>query len=278
MDDWQRQPDRSAAVFEHILYEVEAPVATITLNRPAQLNAWTARMGQEVRKAVQLATADADVVGIVLTGAGRGFCAGADVEALAGHVPDSDGRLALPTEKDGYEFLLRCPKPILAAINGPAAGLAVPVVLHCDLRFMADDALITTAFAQRGLVAEWAIGWLLTRLAGPGVAMDVLLSSRRIDGKEAARMGLVNASLPAERLLPHAREYIQRLADLCSPTSLAIMKAQVWGDLERTYAESLSHGVRLMHDSFQRPDFREGVNSYVERRPPVFARITEAPQ
>ena len=122
-----------------------------------------------------------------------------------------------------------------------------------------------------------AIGWLLTRLAGPGVAMDALLSSRRIDGVEAARLGLVNASMPADRLLPHAREYVQRLADRCSPTSLAIMKAQVWGDLERTYAESLSLGVRLMHDSFQRPDFREGVNSYVERRPPAFARITEAP-
>ena len=264
-------------MFEHILYEVEAPVATITLNRPAQLNAWTALMGQEVREAVRLATADAEVVGIVLTGAGRGFCAGADVGALAGHVPDGDAPAALPTEKDGYEFLLRCPKPIVAAINGPAAGLAVPVILHCDLRFIADDAIITTAFAQRGLVAEWAIGWMLTRLAGPGVAMDALLSSRRINGVEAARLGLVNASMPAERLLPHARDYIQQCADRCSPTSLAIMKAQVWGDLERTYAESLSLGVRLMHDSFQRPDFREGVNSYVERRPPVFARIIEPP-
>jgi enoyl-CoA hydratase/carnithine racemase len=234
-------------------------------------------MGREVREAVRLATADLNVVGIILTGAGRGFCAGADMSALAGHVPDGGVPTARPTEKDGYEFLLRCPKPIVAAINGPAAGLAVPVVLHCDLRFMADDAILTTAFAQRGLVAEWAIGWLLTRLAGPGVAMDALLSSRRINGSEAARLGLVNASMPADQVLPHAREYIQQLANRCSPTSIAIMKAQVWGDLERTYAESLSSGVRLMHDSFQRPDFREGVESYVEGRPPAFARITEAP-
>jgi enoyl-CoA hydratase/carnithine racemase len=268
---------RSAEVFQHIVYEVEAPVATITLNRPAQLNAWTALMGQEVREAIRLATADADVVGIILTGAGRGFCAGADVSTLAGHVPDGEASPALPTEKDGYEFLMRCPKPIIAAINGPAAGLAVPVVLHCDLRFIADDAIMTTAFAQRGLVAEWGIGWLLSRLAGPGVAMDALLSSRRIDGVEAARLGLVNASMPAERLLPHARDYIRQLADRCSPTSIAIMKAQVWGDLERTYAESLSLGVRLMHESFQRPDFREGVSSYVERRPPAFPRLTEPP-
>jgi enoyl-CoA hydratase/carnithine racemase len=264
-------------VFEHILYEVEGPVATITLNRPAHLNAWTALMGQEVREAVRRATADSGVVGIVLTGAGRGFCAGADMGALADHVPNGDHPAALPTEEDGYEFLLRCPKPIVAAINGPAAGLAVPVVLHCDLRFMADDAIITTAFAQRGLVAEWAIAWLLTRLAGPGVAMDALISSRRIGAAEAARLGLVNASMPAERLLPYAREYIQQLADRCSPTSIAIMKSQVWGDLERTYAQSLSLGVRLMHDSFNRPDFREGVNSYVERRPPAFPRITESP-
>jgi enoyl-CoA hydratase/carnithine racemase len=264
-------------VFEHIVYEVEGPVATITLNRPAELNAWTTLMGQEVREALRQGTADANVVGIILTGAGRGFCAGADMSALAGHVPDGDEPAALPTAQDGYEFLIRCPKPIVAAINGPAAGMAVAVILHCDLRFMADEAIITTAFAQRGLVAEWGIGWLLTRLAGPGVAMDALLSSRRIDGVEAARLGLVNASVPAERLMPHAREYIQQLAARCSPTSLAIMKAQVWGDLERTYAESLSLGVRLMHDSFQRPDFREGVSSYVERRPPAFARITQSP-
>jgi enoyl-CoA hydratase/carnithine racemase len=264
-------------VFEQILYEVDGPVATITLNRPTQLNAWTPLMGQEVREALRLATADANVVGIVLTGAGRGFCAGADMEALASLVPGGDGPPRRPTEEDGYQFLIRCPKPIIAAINGPAAGLAVPVALHCDLRFMADDAILTTTFAQRGLVAEWGIGWLLTRLAGPGVAMDALLSARRIDGVEAARLGLVNASLPAERLLPHARAYIQQLADRCSPTSMAIMKAQVWGDLERTYAESLSTGVQLMHASFQRPDFQEGVESFVERRAPAFVRITEAP-
>jgi enoyl-CoA hydratase/carnithine racemase len=264
-------------VFDDILYEVDPPVATITLNRPAQLNAWTATMADEVRAAVQAATADADVVGIVLTGAGRGFCAGADMSTLQGIVPVDGDVQYEPTGPVGFEFLMRCPKPIVAAINGPAAGMAVPIVLHCDLRFMADDAILTTAFAQRGLIAEWGIGWLLTRLAGPGVAMDALLSSRRIDGTEAARLGLVNASMPAEQLLPHARAYIQQMAERCSPTSLAIMKAQVWGDLERTYAESMAVGLRLMRESFDRPDFAEGVRSYVERRPPAFPRVTEAP-
>lgn len=274
-------------MYDEILYEVDAPVATITLNRPERLNAWTPHMGDEVRHAVAAATADADVVGIVLTGAGRGFCAGADLRVLAdigdgapgagaeGLDADLAVELAVPPELEGtYGYLLACPKPIIAAINGPIAGMAVPIALHCDVRYMAEDAVLMTAFAERGLIAEWAIGWLLTRLAGPAVAMDLLLSSRKVDGTEAARLGLVNEALPRDQVVDRARAWITDAAARCSPASLAIMKQQVWADLHRSYAESAAESFRLMLESFRRPDFDEGVQSFLERRPPTFARLT----
>jgi enoyl-CoA hydratase/carnithine racemase len=168
--------------YEEIIYEVDDPVATITLNRPQALNAWTDRMGLEVRHAVAAAETDPRVVGIVITGAGRGFCAGADMNRLSAVSAGSYAPEALPDDlvsEPGdpsfgddlrlgtHTYLLSVPKPVIAAINGPVAGMAVPIVLACDLRFMATDAVLVTAFAQRGLVAEWGISWLLPRLVGP---------------------------------------------------------------------------------------------------------------
>lgn len=274
-------------MYDQIRYEVDDPVATITLDRPDKLNSWTPRMGTEVRHAVARAAADPAVVGIVLTGAGRGFCAGADMDALTdlteggAFVDDVPDALRLPAGGDevpaelrgDYGYLLACPKPIVAAINGAVAGMAVPIALHCDLRFMAEDAVLLTAFSQRGLVAEWASSWLLPRLAGPAVAMDLLLSSRRITGEEAARLGLVNAALPSAEVVPAARRWIEEVAERCSPASLAIMKRQVWADFHRSYAEGAAEAYRLMLDSFGRPDFREGVQSFLQKRPPAFDRL-----
>jgi enoyl-CoA hydratase/carnithine racemase len=273
--------------YSQIKYEVTDPVATITLDRPEALNAWTNRMGVEVRHAVHEAAKDPAVVGIVITGEGRAFCAGADMNTLSS-ISDGSGAFddgtpdellvsdPLPTGEDfggEYTYLLAVPKPVIAAINGPIAGMAVPIALCCDLRFMASDAVLLTAFAQRGLIAEWGLSWLLPRLVGPAVALDVTLSSRRVSGEECAALGIVNAHMPADEVLAHSRRYIEDLAARCSPTSLAIMKRQVYEQLHPGLGEAEREAQRLMVESFGRPDFAEGVQSFLEKRPPRFARL-----
>ena len=276
-------------MFDQIIYEVDDPVATITLTRPEALNAWTGTMSRELREAVRRAEADPAVVGIVVTGAGRGFCAGADLDVLSDLSAGGSGSDLPDTASEGpatprgddfagtYTFLMATPKPVIAAINGPVAGMALPLVLCCDLRFMAESAVVVSAFAQRGLIAEWGLSWLLPRLVGPGAALDILFSSRRIDGPEAASLGLVNRCLPDDELLPHCRDYVEHLARSCSPTSLAIMKRQVVEQLHRGLGEAEHESQRLMLESFGRPDFAEGVRSFQERRDPRFARLTGPP-
>jgi enoyl-CoA hydratase/carnithine racemase len=281
--------------YEQIRYEVSDPVATITLDRPEALNAWTTRMGAEVRHAVGRASVDPAVVGIVITGAGRGFCAGADLNMLTtisgggteagraelagapAELAEDDAAAAAadrPADLDGeYTYLMACPKPVVAAINGPIAGMAVPIALSCDLRFMAEDAPLLTAFAERGLVAEWGLSWLLPRLVGPGAALDLLFSSRRVTGREAAELGLVNAALPAGEVLAHSVAYVEDLARRCSPTSLSIMKRQVYAQLHAGLGPAEQEARRLMLASFGRPDFAEGVAAFLQKRPPSFGRL-----
>jgi enoyl-CoA hydratase/carnithine racemase len=269
-------------VYDDIIYDVDDPVATITLNRPDALNAWTDRMDGEIRDAVGRAVADSAVVGIVVTGAGRGFCAGADMsmlteivelgeEAIAGEEPawgestgDFDGRLT---------YLMAIDKPVIAAVRGPVAGMGFPFALACDLRIVTPDALFLTAFAQRGLIAEWGLGWLLPQLVGPSVALDLLFSSRRVGGEEALRIGLANHLVPSDDLLPFCRRYIEQLAATCSPTSIAVMKRQVYLHYHRGLGDAERESQRLMLESFARPDFGEGVGSFLEKRPPRFGRL-----
>ncbi|MBA3288541.1 MAG: enoyl-CoA hydratase/isomerase family protein [Acidimicrobiia bacterium] len=275
--------------YEQILFEVDDPVATITLNRPDSLNAWTDIMAEEVRDAVGRAATDPAVVGIVLTGAGRGFCAGADMKLLSGLSSGSGAaeRLTTPRQESvdptgsatssdfagTYTYLLAVPKPIIGAINGPVAGMGVPIVLGCDVRFMNTDTVLTTSFAQRGLVAEWGLSWLLTRLVGPANALDLLYTARKIRGDEAARIGLVNRALPADEVVPAAQEYVRQLARTSSPTSMSIMKRQVYEQLHAGLGAAERESVRLMGESFTRPDFAEGVASYLEKRDPDFPRL-----
>jgi enoyl-CoA hydratase/carnithine racemase len=274
--------------YQEIRYEVTDPVATITLNRPEVLNAWTDRMGFEVRHAVSMAEADPRVVGIVITGAGRGFCAGADMNRLsaissgdrsaetpAGDLMSDPGDPAFGEDLHlgTYTYLMSVPKPVIAAINGPVAGMGVPIVLACDLRFMAEDAILMTAFAQRGLIAEWGISWMLPRLAGSAVALDLLFSSRKVSGTEAAALRVVNAALPRAEVLPHAQQYVRDLAATSSPASMAIMKRQVYQQMHAGLLAAEREARGLMMESFGRHDFREGVSSFIERRAPRFERL-----
>jgi enoyl-CoA hydratase/carnithine racemase len=273
-------------MYEQILYAVEDPVATLTLNRPEQLNAWTNRMAAEVRHALARAEADRNVVVIVVTGAGRGFCAGADLTQLK-DISEGRREVSVPPElaadpgdpavgesfRGTYTYLMSIRKPVVAAINGPCAGMAVPIALCCDLRFASDRALFTTAFSRRGLVAEWGISWLLPRLVGPAHALDLLFSARKVDAAEAERIGLVNRTLPHAELLPATRAWAEEVAAHCSPASLRIMKRQVWQHLTESLGAAERESIQLMLESFDRPDFREGVMSFLEKRAPRFERL-----
>ena len=273
-------------MYEQIRYEVADPMATITLNRPQALNAWTDRMASEVKHAIARAESDPNAVAIVITGEGRGFCAGADLNDLK-DISEGERDAGVPAGLDAdpgdpslgedfrgtYTYLLSVRKPVIAAINGAAAGMAVPIALCCDLRFASEKALFTLAFSKRGLIAEWGSAWLLPRLVGPSHALDLLWSSRKVDAQEALRIGLVNRVLPHDELMPAVRKYAADLAAECSPTSLAIMKRQVWQQMTRELGPSEKEAVKLMIESFDRPDFREGVMSFLEKRPPKFRRI-----
>lgn len=269
--------------YEQIIYEVDEPVATITLNRPDSLNAWTNSMDAEIRDAMSRAEADPSVVGIIVTGAGRAFCAGADMKVLSALSSGGSGDgiadervddAVAPGDFDGrFPWVMQVRKPVIAAVNGACAGMAFPFALCCDLRFVSPDAVFLTAFAQRGLIAEWGLSWLLPQLVGPAVALDLLMSSRKVGGEEALALGLANRCVPADELLPTARAYIEDLAARCSPASMAIMKRQVYEHLHKGLGAAEAESQRLMVESFGRPDFAEGVRSFLEKRPPAFPRV-----
>jgi len=259
-----------------VLMKVEQDVALITLNRPERLNAWTAEMQVSYFDLLEQCAAREDVRAIVLTGAGRGFCAGADMENLQ-TLADGNGGLATGRHGDRpVTFPLTIPKPIVAAINGPCAGLGLVVGLMCDIRFAAVSAKLTTSFARRGLVAEHGISWILPRLVGPARALDLLLSARVVLGPEAAELGLVNRAIADAGVLDGAVSYARMLASECSPASMAMIKRQVYADTERGLEETLSNANRLMAESFSGRDFGEGVQSFLERRTPNFAPLTSA--
>ena len=274
-------------MYEHIRYEVDDPVAVITLNRPQALNAWTETMDIEVRDALTRAAGDQKVVGIVVTGEGRAFCAGADMNLLSGissgggeHALTRPGTRPAWAREDGaddfagrFPYVMAIDKPVVAAINGAVAGMAFPFALCCDIRVVSPNALFVSAFVQRGLIAEWGLSWLLPRLVGPAVALDILFSSRRVDGEEAYRLGLANYLVSAEELMPFSRGYVENLARGSSPTSMAIMKRQVYEQLHRGLGEAEYDSQQLILESFGRGDFKEGVSSFLEKRPPDFPRV-----
>jgi enoyl-CoA hydratase/carnithine racemase len=267
---------------EVVLREIEDDVALLTLNRPDRLNAWTPELQTLYFDLLEDCAAREDVRAIVVTGAGRGFCAGADMQHLqavsSGEVDRSAQAAGAPTNGDAPDtrpvaFPLSIPKPVIAAINGPCAGIGLVLAVMCDLRFAAAEAKITTAFARRGLVAEHGISWMLPRLMGPARALDLLLSSRIVLGAEAAELGLVNRAFDDGRVVEHALAYARELARECSPASMASMKRQVYADYDRTLPETVQDANRLMLESFTAPDFAEGVQSFLERRSPNFAPV-----
>lgn len=264
--------------WQELLYKVENRVATITLNRPDKLNAYTKVMAAELKDALAMADADEGVRAVVLTGAGRGFCAGADMAHLSSA---ATGKVDLKTEGDWpsegiaanfaqrSSYIMGVRKPLIAAINGAAAGVGLVLTLYCDIRYMAAGAKLTTAFARRGLIAEHGISWMLPRLIGPMNAMDLLLSARTVQAEEAAGLGLVRV-LPAEGFAAAVQERAAEIANLSSPRSTRIMKKQVYEALFQSLAEATLIANREQEICRDTEDFREGVAHYLEKRKPNF--------
>jgi len=258
---------------EVVQRRVQDGVALLTLNRPDRLNAWTAEMERVYFGLLEECAAAVEVRVIVVTGAGRGFCAGADMQELQAI---GDGSLEVSAEvheRRPQIFPLSIPKPIIAAVNGACAGIGLVQALMCDVRFAAEGAKLTTAFARRGLVAEHGISWMLPRLIGPARALDLLLSGRVVLAQEAQALGLVNRVVAPEKLLQESLDYARELASKCSPASMASMKRQVYADLQRGLGEALAEADRLMLESFTAPDLVEGVTSFLEHRDPRFAPL-----
>jgi enoyl-CoA hydratase/carnithine racemase len=259
---------------EVVQRSVEEGVALLTLNRPDRLNAWTVEMEHAYFGLLEECASSPEVRVIVVTGSGRGFCAGADMQDLQALGDGSVDVSAHDAERRAQTFPLSIPKPIIAAINGACAGIGLVQALMCDLRFAAAGAKLTTAFARRGLVAEHGISWLLPRLVGPERALDLLLSGRVVLAEEAQSLGVVNRVMAPERLLEETLDYARELASCCSPASMATIKRQVYADLQRDLAQALQEADRLMLESFAAPDFVEGVTSFLERRDPRFAALS----
>ena len=277
---------------KNIKTNLQENTLVITINRPDKLNAWTPTMGNEVKNAIEVAGQDKECRCIIVTGSGRGFCAGADMGGLKNR---ADGSGAKPIEVDmeikpykadkglgpdiiddfegRFAYMYNCPKPIIAMVNGACAGIGLIFTLYADLRFVNQDAKLTTAFASRGLIAEHGIAWMLPRLIGEANALDLLLTARIIKGDEAASMGLANKSLPTEELANYVNDYAENIALKASPRSLAIMKRQIRASYSQTFIKSLEEANEQMFASFEEFDFKEGVNSFMEKRPPKFRGI-----
>ena len=265
---------------DEVLYEYREPgIGLLTLNRPDRLNAWTAELGELYFKYIDQCVADPKVRVIVVTGAGKGYCAGADMGTLQ-EIPS--GEKAKQEDKsilDGrmQDEITRIPKPVIAAINGAAAGLGLVQALMCDIRFAAAGAKFTCAFSKRGLIGEYGISWVLPRLVGQSNALDLMMSSRVVVAEEALAMGMVNKVLPAEQLMEFTMAYAADLAMNVSPSSMAVMKRQVYNDYGTDVKTASINALTLMRESFTRSDFKEGVQSFLEKRqaefPPVDPKI-----
>jgi enoyl-CoA hydratase/carnithine racemase len=267
---------------EAVIYEVTASgVAVLTLNRPDRLNTWGGDIAAAFYAGLDRAEEDPAVRVIVLTGRGKAFCAGAQLGSMGSVVPSiektDEGKLAsLVGERQPYHLTTLC-KPVVAAINGSCVGIGLTQALMCDVRFAAAGAKFAASFARRGLIAEYGVSWILPRLAGWGIALDLLLSGRTFLADEAADLGLIKEVVPPEQLMKRAMEYAEDIAQNCSPASMAVIKRQTYGDAMREVVQANSRAEALLHESLQRPDVIEGITSFLDKRAPSFPGLSAPP-
>lgn len=255
-----------------VLVDVQpSGVALITLNNPDRMNAWSGAMSVRFFARLDECRHDPNVRVVVITGAGRGFCPGADMDALNQIRANPSAGAGSATGSGRFSDLIDYPKPVIAAINGAVAGVGLVMALFCDLRFAASGIKITTAFSRRGLIAEYGSSWILPKLIGTARALDLMLSGRIITSEEAVDMGLVNRVVASGELMSQVMAYAEDLALNCCPTSWALMKKQVYGDWSVDADAATTTSIRMMNESLQRSDFQEGVQSYLDKRAPSFA-------
>ncbi|MFT4010338.1 MAG: enoyl-CoA hydratase-related protein [Nocardioidaceae bacterium] len=252
---------------EVVVSVVDGPLYWVVLNRPHRMNAWTPAMDVAFTACLEEAAASPDARVVLVTGAGRGFCAGGDMEELGDLV---QGDQEYPGAGNLYSQILEVPKPVIAVVNGGCAGSGFALALMCDLRFAAASAKLTAAFPRRGLPAEHGTSWVLPRVVGHAHALDILLSGRKLTASETERMGLVAATYDDSELLERVRDYALDMAAHCSPRSMAMIKRQAFADTTRGFAEALAEAETLTIESHGSPDATEGWKSFVEGRPPAF--------
>jgi enoyl-CoA hydratase/carnithine racemase len=255
-----------------VLAERRGGVLLLTLNRPDRLNAWNSALEEQYFELLAAADANPEIRAIVVTGAGRAFCAGADMDGLKQVAETGTRSIKVNADRPrNYAYTIR--KPLIAAINGPAVGLGLVQALYADVRFSTPSAKLSTTFSRRGLIAEYGIAWILPRLIGTSRALDLLLSARMVLGEEAARIGLVDRVVEADALVDGACAYADELTRMCSPWSMSIIKQQVREAVDQPFTAAYDESERLMLHSFNSPDIKEGVDSYLEKREPQFAPL-----
>lgn len=271
--------------YQEILYNTLDGVATITINRPDTLNALTSLTQAEIKHALFISDTTEEVIGTVITGAGRGFCSGVDMKSL-GKISDDGKRtqdafkhLEVSFENENKNFLgspayfLALKKPVIAAINGACAGLGFSYATFCDMRFMDRTAKLVTSFSPRGLIAEHGTSWILPKIIGPSHALDLMWTSRRVDAEEAYRIGYANRLSENGEALKEAQDFIFNLAKTSAPYSLMMMKKQIYQHLNQDLGLSNTESTKWMDESLKRDDFKEGIKSFLEKRSPNFKRI-----
>lgn len=258
---------RASGAYEHVAYDVVDGIATITLDRPTRLNAFTLVMQREICAALDRVDADDSVRAVIFTGAGRGFCAGVDLGTPGSTFePDEQGRGGIVTLR-----IYHCRKPVIGAINGPAVGVGVTMTLPMDVRLASTNARFGFVFARRGLIPDGVSAWFLPRLVGMSVAAEWCYSGRLFEADEAQRAGLVRSVHPPEQLLDHARALAHEMTRHSSPVSIATTRALLW-HLQTEPDPTAAYAIesRLSNWLGRRPDAREGIRAFLDKREPRF--------
>jgi enoyl-CoA hydratase/carnithine racemase len=269
--------------FTDITYEKADRIATVTMNRPDKMNAWTAKMGADIRQAMLDADRDDNIGAIILTGAGRAYCAGADMTGLseisqgrasaggAVAAPQYDiAKDARPDYRTQYSWMLALKKPVIGAINGACVGLGFTLCLYQDIRIASDKARMGLIFVQRGLAIEHGSSWMLPRIIGVTRAMELAVTGRLVDAQEALAIGLVNRVVPHDKLMETAREVAGQIASKCSPLGVSQAKKMIWDHLFTDLATAIKEDDASMQMMTRSEDFAEGVKAFIEKRSPRF--------